>query len=218
MKLPLVCCLFFFHLAAKSQQPYWSVSLSYAITGSPRELKKSFENAGFNNSTTVLFSQSFPRASRYPSVALEAGWFLRDKVSLSITAGLQEAGIVKGYNTNKGGLEIGFTNWFVNPMLNFHPHGAKLGLGPSAVLVNYKLKNYPSIDYHHQKLLPGLNLTAETVSAKKKGFRMGLFASLHLHPSFRIEPVIIKNAYNDFTFNSPFNPSSLDLGFRFRLH
>lgn len=45
---------------------------------------------------------------------------------------------------------------------------------------------------------------------------MGLFATINLHPSFNIKPLILDNIKKD-TFLSKLNPSALQLGFRFQV-
>jgi len=66
-------------------------------------------------------------------------------------------------------------------------------------------------------LLPGISLSAETVSKKTKGFRLGLFAGLNLYPTFEIEPIQVANNFSSFYFESKLNPSALNMGFRFQL-
>ena len=201
---------------AKGQKAYLYFKISYPLAGTPRELKSGMKASGFDNSTTVLFSQDYPRAIRYPSVVAEWGKYFAEKTSLSVLAGLQEAGTVKGYNTNKGGIAINYTNVIFNPRFNFHRRSAILGIGPSALLILYKKPPHQFGEYNNAKWLPGASLSVESVSRKKRGFRLGVFATLNLHPGFKIEPLIINTPYQQINFQSSLNPSALHLGFRFQ--
>lgn len=210
--LLLIICV----LHSISQDSYLKLKVFYALAGTPRELKSGMRDAGLDQPATVAFVVTYPRSSRYPSVVLEGGKFIKEKKSISVLAGLQEAGSVKGYN-GMDGITIDYVNWIINPKLNFHSSGAILGVGPSALLLQYKKSkhNYGE-KYSQSRLLPGISLSAETVSKKQKGFRLGVFASLNLHPTFEIEPVKIESNSTAFDFNSKLNPSALNLGFRFQ--
>ncbi|HVG42480.1 MAG TPA: hypothetical protein VM888_12775 [Chitinophagaceae bacterium] len=203
-------------LQAMSQNSYLKFKVFYPLAGTPRELISGMKDAGLDKSATVGFTVNYPRMSRYPSLVLEWGTFLRGTKSISILGGLQEGGWVKGYNGMQG-LRIDYTNWILNPKLNFHNSEAMWGVGPSALLVQYKkYKRDFGKKYNQSKIVPGISLSAETVSKKQRGFRMGVFASLNLHPTFDIEPVRVE-AYNTyFDFNSKLNPSTLNIGLRFQ--
>ena len=81
-----------------SQNSYLKLKVFYALAGTPRELKSGMKDAGLDQPATVGFTVTYPRSSKYPSVVLEWGKFMNEKRSISIVAGLQEAGWVKGYN------------------------------------------------------------------------------------------------------------------------
>src|SRR5215204_5585503 len=102
----------------------------------PRLLKSGMEDAGLDQPATVGFVTQYPRSSKYPSAVIEWGKFIKDKKSISLLAGLQEAGWVKGYNGMQG-IRIDYINWIINPNLNFHGSGAILSVGPSALFVQY---------------------------------------------------------------------------------
>lgn len=211
----LLTCVLLFAVQVNGQESYFSFKVSYPVIGTPRELKSGLREADFGNSTTVGFTQDFPYAVKYPSVVVEWGKYIKEKTSISVLAGLQEAGFVRGYNTNRGGIRFNYTNWVVNPKLNFHRSAAILGLGPSALLLTYnRHHDYQSDDYKPTRVLPGVSLSAETVAKKKKGYRMGFFSALNLHPSFDIEPALIRSNSQVTTFRSRLNPSSLLVGLR----
>jgi len=208
----LVICM----LHSKSQKSYLKFKISYALAGTPRLLKSGMEDAGLDQPATVGFVTQYPRSAKYPSAVLEWGKFIKEKKSISVLAGLQEAGWVKGYNGMQG-IRIDYTNWIINPKLNFHVPGVTWGVGPSALLLQYKKDKHDFGEkYSQSKLLPGISLSAESVSKKSKGFRIGVFASLNLHPTFDIEPVTVQGNNTAFDFNSKLNPSALNLGFRFQ--
>ncbi|MEO5997756.1 MAG: hypothetical protein ABIQ00_13840 [Chitinophagaceae bacterium] len=216
MKSILLFSALLFVFQARSQRGYFSFKVSYPLAGTPRELKSGMRASGFDNSTTLIFSKDYPNSVKYPSVVVEGGRYINEKISVSLLAGLQEAGIVKGYNTNRGGITINYTNYVVNPKINFHRKSAILGIGPSALLLLYKKPPHQFGDYNHSKLLPGVSLSAESVSKKKRGFRFGVFSTLNLHPGFKIEHLIINSTYTQIDFQSSLNPSALNLGFRFQ--
>ena len=203
-------------LHSRSQKTYLKLKVFYTLAGTPRELKSGMKDAGLDEPATVGAVVSYPRSSRYPSLVLEGGKFIKDRKSISVLAGLQEAGWVKGYNGMEG-IRIDYTNWIINPKLNFHPSGAILGVGPSALWLQYKKSKHDFGEkYSQSRLLPGISLSAESVSKKQKGFRPGVFASLNLHPTFEIEPVKVESNSTAFYFQSKLNPSALNLGFHFR--
>ena len=203
-------------LCSRSQKSYFNVKVSYALFGTTRMLRAAMEHSGLNQRATVLFVVNYPRSSRYPSVMLEGGKFIGSKKSISALAGLQEAGWVKGYN-GMNGVRLDYANWILNPKINFHRSGAVLGMGPSALVLRYRKNKHDFGEtYQQSKLLPGVSLFAESVSKKSKGFRLGVFASLNLFPTFEIKPVKIESSTSSFYFESKINPSSLNLGFRFQ--
>jgi hypothetical protein len=215
-KFIFLLLLFFCMLHSISQKSYLKLKVFYALAGTPRELKSGMEDAGLDQSATVGAVVTYPRSSRYPSVVLEGGKFINEKKSISVLAGLQEAGWVKGYNGMQG-IRIDYDNWIINPKLNFHRSAAILGVGPSALLLQYKKDKHDFGEkYSQTKLLPGISLSAETVSKKSKGFRIGVFTSLNLHPTFEIESVKVESNGTVFDFQSDLNPSALDLGLRFQ--
>ena len=208
----LVICM----LHSKSQKSYLKFKISYALAGTPRLLKSGMEDAGLDQPATVGFVTQYPRSAKYPSAVLEWGKFIKEKKSISVLAGLQDAGWVKGYNGMEG-LRIDFAAWIFNPKLNFHRAGATLGVGPSALLLQYKKSKHDyGENYSQSKMLPGISLSAESNSKKTKGFRMGVFASLNLYPTFEIEPVPVEGYNTVFYFNSKLNPTALNLGLRFQ--
>ena len=97
------------------------------------------KDAGLDKPATVGAVVTYPRSSRYPSVVLEAGKFINEKNSISVLAGLQEAGWVKGYNGMQG-IWIDYANWIITPKMNFHRAAVIFGVGPSALLLQYKKK------------------------------------------------------------------------------
>lgn len=217
MKKFLFFILFFFSiLQAKSQKSYLKLKVFAAIGGTPRELKSGMEDAGLNQPATVAVVVTYPRSSRYPSVVLEAGKYVSEQKSISVLAGLQEAGWVKGYN-GMNGIRLDYANWIINPKLNFHRPAVLLGIGPSGLLLQYKKSKHDfGKEYSETKLLPGVSLSAESVSKKTEGFRFGVFISLNLHPTFEIEPVKVESSMDSFDFKSDLNPSALNLGLRFQ--
>jgi hypothetical protein len=203
-------------LHATSQKSYVKLKVFYVLAGTPRELKSGMKEAGLDQPATVAAVVEYPRSARYPSLIIEAGKMIREKKSISVLAGLQEAGWVKGYNGNSG-IRLDYTNWIINPKLNFHRHATIFGIGPSALLLQYKKNNHDFGEkYNQSKLLPGISLSAESVSKKTSGFRMGIFTSLNLHPTFEIKPVKVENNFSSFYFQSDVNPSALNLGLRFQ--
>jgi hypothetical protein len=215
-KCVLLLLLFFSMLYSTSQKSYLKLKVFYALAGTPRELKSGMEDAGLNQPATVAVVVTYPRSSRYPSLVVEWGKFINGKKSISVLAGLQEAGWVKGYN-GMDGIRIDYANWIINPKLNFHRSAAILGVGPSALLLQYKKSKHDFGEkYSQSKLLPGISLSAESVSKKLKGFRMGVFTSLNLYPTFEIEPVKVENNVTSFNFQSDLNPSALNLGLHFQ--
>jgi len=199
-----------------SQDSYFKLKVFYALAGTPRELKSGMRHAGLDKPATVAFVVKYPRSWKYPSLVVEWGKFINEKKSISVLAGLQEAGWVKGYNGLQG-IRIDYANWIINPKLNFHRPGAILGVGPSALLLQYKkYKRNFGQKYSQEKVLPAISLSAESVSKKSKGFRMGVFASLNIHPTFEIEPVPVESNNSAFNFNSNLNPSALNFGLHFK--
>jgi hypothetical protein len=209
--LPTLCALH-----SISQTSYLKLKVFYAIGGTPRELKQGMKDAGLDKPATVGFTATYPRSSKTPSAVLEGGKFISEKKSVSVIAGLQEAGWVKGYNGMQG-LRIDYINWIVNPKFNFHGKGAVFGAGFSALLANYKRNKHDFAEpYNHSRVLPGISLDAESVSKKTKGFRWGVFASLNLYSSFEMEPTKVESNGVSFYFKSDINPSSLNMGLRFQ--
>jgi hypothetical protein len=209
--LPTLCALH-----SISQTSYLKLKVFYAVGGTPRELKSGMKDAGLDKPATVAFTVTYPRSSKAPSAVLEGGKFISHKKSVSVVAGLQEAGWVKGYNGMQG-LRIDYINWIVNPKLNFHCPGAVFGTGVSALLVNYKRDKHDFAEaYNHNRVLPGISLDAESVSKKTKGFRWGVFASLNLYSTFEMEPTKVESNGVSFYFQSKINPSALNLGLRFQ--
>jgi hypothetical protein len=198
------------------QTSYLKLKIFYAFAGTPREIKSGMRDAGLDQSATVAAVVTYPRSSKIPSAVLEGGKFISSKKSISVVAGLQEAGWVKGYNGMQG-IRIDYSNWIVNPKLNFHGSAATLGVGVSALLLQYKKDKYDFGEkYGHSRVLPGISLDVESVSRKTKGFRTGVFANLNLHPTFEMEPVKVESTGVSFDFQSKINPSALDLGLRFQ--
>lgn len=209
--LPVFCTLH-----SKDQTSYLKLKLFYAFAGMPREIKSGMRDAGLDQPATVAFTVTYPRSSKLPSAVLEGGKFISRQKSISMLAGLQEAGWVKGYN-GKEGIRIDYTNWILNPKINFHRSVAELGIGVSALLLQYKKYKYDFDEpYNQSRVLPGITLDAESVSKKTEGFRMGVFASLNLYPSFEMEPVKVQGNNVSFDFKSKINPSALNLGLRFQ--
>ena len=210
-KFILFPALIFCMLHSNGQKSYLKFKISYALAGTPRLLKSGMKDAGLDQPATVGFVTQYPRSSKYPSAVLEWGKFMKEKVSISALAGLQDAGWVKGYN-GIDGLRIDFAAWIFNPKLNFHRAGATLAVGPSALFLQYKKSKHDyGENYSQSKLLPGISLSAESISKKTKGFRMGVFASLNLHPTFEIEPIPVDGYNTSFYFNSELNPTALNL-------
>ena len=90
--LLLIICV----LHSISQDSYLKLKIFYALAGTPRELKSGMRDAGLDQPATVAVVVTYPRSSRYPSFVLEGGKFIKEKKSISVLAGLQEAGWVKG--------------------------------------------------------------------------------------------------------------------------
>src|SRR5690349_2957393 len=106
--LPILCAL-----QSISQGSYLKLKVFYAIAGTPRKIKSGMRDAGLDEPATVGATVTYPRSAKAPSAVLEGGKFINDKKSISVVAGLQEAGWVKGYNGMQG-LRIDYINWIVN--------------------------------------------------------------------------------------------------------
>jgi hypothetical protein len=200
---------------SQGQNSYLKFKIAYTIAGTSRVLKQSMIDQHFDIDATAFIRVEYPQLVKYPSATVEWGRHLDEKKSVSVLALLQEAGRVKGYNGNTG-ISIDYASWVLNPKFNFHGSGVILGVGPSALLVQYKRsKRDAGEDYSYSKALPGLSLSAETKRKKKKGFGVGLFAALNLHPSFDIKPIdVSSNSFSSY-FTSRINPSGLNIELRF---
>ena len=208
--------------AEAQKKDYFKFELSYPFAGTPRLIKKSFTDANYSDPTTIGFQEDYPNSSHYPSFSLEYGWFINAKTSVSIFAGLEEAGRARGYSSKKGGITYNFTNWVVRPKINFHGKGVIFGLGPSGLLVNLNTPESHPAKSSQSKFLPGLGLKLGSDSKKTKGFRMSVFAALNLYPTFETE--ILSYTINmmgqpgpqTYTFKAEVNPTNLQLGLGFQ--
>jgi len=84
--LLLIICV----LHSGSQNSYLKLKVFYALAGTPRELKSGMRDAGLDQPATVGAVVKYPRSSRYPSVVLEGGKFIKDRKSISVLAGCRK--------------------------------------------------------------------------------------------------------------------------------
>src|SRR5215218_9703922 len=120
---------------ANAQKTYFSLKVSAHFGGTPLKIKSSMKASHFDFNTHSFLgadAQSYPYSSTAPSVVAEWGKYINEGLSFAILGGLQEAGSVSGYSSSCGGIEIDFTNWILNPKLNWHKKSAILGIGASA--------------------------------------------------------------------------------------
>ena len=209
--------------AEAQKKEYFKFELSYPLAGTPRLIKKTFIDEHYSDPTTIGFQEEYPNSRHYPSFALEYGWFIKAKTSVSIFAGLEEAGRARGYSSKKRGITYNFTNWIVRPKINFHGKGVVFGLGPSGLLVNLKTPESHPVKSSQSKFLPGLGLKIGSDPKKTKGFRMSVFAAVNLYPTFEtdiltytVTPTGLPSFPQTYTFKTDVNPTNMQMGLGFQ--
>jgi hypothetical protein len=227
--LILLCSL---SLSSFTQKSYFNFFIPYAIRGSYHDFKNGMKQSGFQGTIPAGWfsgSREAPYGEEYPTALIEFGRYTKSNTSLSLTAGIQEAGKIVGYNPSTGSQpNLVFTGVMLSPKINFHKSYTRFGIGPSVLYLQYRIKNTYAdnspvdMKYLH-KYVPGLNVCAETAfSYKPKSFRVGVFAAIDLHPTFSTEPILVyrSNLYTNkevYYQSTRINPSAVLAGLLFRI-
>ena len=215
MKKPIFyVCFALFFVNAHAQKGYVKFRGSVTILGSTRGIMNGMEDAGYNAKgvSNWLFggSTDYPTKFKAPSLYIEGGLYVKENRSVSVVAGLEDAGDVDGQSYSGGGAHLNHKGYVFSPRLNFHQHAAVLGFGPALMIYNYSdATNFSGPK--GTKAFPGASFSAERLFRGKKQFSVGVFGSLNLYTSATIQ-IISSSATLAAGQKTKINPSNLQAG------
>lgn len=215
--ISLLCFALLF-VNVHAQKGYIKLRGSVTIGGSTSAIMKGMDEAGYNAKGVSNFffggSTDYPAKFKTPSIYIEGGIYIKEKRSISLLAGVEDAGDVDGQSYSSAGAHLHHKGYVLSPRINFHRRASLLGFGPALMLYNYSdVTN--STTPKGRKTLPGASITVETLFRGKRNCSMGVFSTLNLYTGSTIQ-IISSSATLGAGQQCTVNPSNLQAGLFFR--